>query len=254
MFQSLLDRRAANRAYKQAIDNYLSVLFRGFPEGLLPSLRQRVGDAGLVRQGHAAGTDARACSVQVAILLIREILDPLSSQERQDVARAFLRNDAGNPTYKGFKYMLRVVEHLHVPPALVTYLNTEVAGHLRGMSQKAIFNAWVDAQIGGVMDRLRARCLAEADSSQTSERETTRHAMKRDGLPLASSRTKDAGIVRRCVTYCTNPSPGDNPSACNSDIESERHDHRARPHAFPRRSVPLLQTDVHSCCSENESV
>lgn len=163
MFQALLEKRAANRAYRKTVDDCLAVLFCGFPEGLLPSLRQRAGDAGLVRRGQAGGTSARVCALQVAILLIREILDPLSNQERQDLSRAFLRNDTGNPTYKGFKWMFRVVEHLEVPPALVTYLNTEVAGHLRGMSQKAIFNAWVDAQIGGVMGRMRERCLADAE-------------------------------------------------------------------------------------------
>jgi hypothetical protein len=66
-------------------------------------------------------------------------------------------------TYKGFKYMFQVVEQFHVPPALASYLNTEIAGQLRGMSQKAIFNSWVEAQIGGVIDRLRERCLEEAD-------------------------------------------------------------------------------------------
>ena len=59
--------------------------------------------------------------------------------------------------------MFRVVEQLNVAPALVSYLNTEVAGQLRGMSQKAIFNSWVEAQIGGVMGQLRERCLAEAE-------------------------------------------------------------------------------------------
>ncbi len=59
--------------------------------------------------------------------------------------------------------MFRVVEQLKVSPALVAYLNTEVAGQLHGMSQEAIFNAWVEAQIGGVMDQLRERCLEEAE-------------------------------------------------------------------------------------------
>jgi hypothetical protein len=31
------------------------------------------------------------------------------------------------------------------------------------MSQQAIFNSWVEAQIGGVIDRLREQCLAEAE-------------------------------------------------------------------------------------------
>ena len=116
-----------------------------------------------MRRGEAEGTDVRACAVQVAILLIRKIIGPLSQQERQDLMQAFLEDDAGNPTYKGFKYMFRVVERLNVSPALIAYLNTEVAGQLRGMSQEAIFNAWVEAQIGGVMGQLRERCLEEAE-------------------------------------------------------------------------------------------
>jgi hypothetical protein len=99
----------------------------------------------------------------VTVLLVRRIIGRLSKQERQDLALAFLKNDASNPTYKGFKYMFLVLEQLDVSPALVSYLNSEVAGQLRGMSQQAIFNSWVEAQIGGVIDRLREQCLAEAE-------------------------------------------------------------------------------------------
>jgi len=163
MFQALLKKRATNRAYKRTVDDCLRVLFCGFPNGLLPSLKQPVGSSGLVRRGQAEGTDARACSVQVAVLLIRKIIGPLSKQERQELAQAFLQNDASNPTYKGFKYMFEVVEQLNVSPALVSYLNTEVAGQLRGMSQEAIFNSWVEAQIGGVIGQLRERSREEAE-------------------------------------------------------------------------------------------
>jgi hypothetical protein len=100
--------------------------------------------------------------VQVAILFIREIIGQLSKQDRLELAQAFVRNDASNPTYKGFKYMFQLVEQLQVSPALVSYFNTEVAGQLHGMSQTQIFNSWVEAQIGGVIGRLRVRCLQEA--------------------------------------------------------------------------------------------
>jgi hypothetical protein len=107
MFQALHTKRATKRSYKRTVDDYLAILFCGFPNSLLPSLRQRVGDSSLVRRGHAEGTDARVCSVQVAILLIRKIIGRLSKQDRQELAQAFLQNDASNPTYKGFKYMFR---------------------------------------------------------------------------------------------------------------------------------------------------
>jgi hypothetical protein len=162
MFQALLKKRATNRAYKRAVDDCLSVLFGGFP-ALLPTLRRHVDIWGLVRRGQAEGTDVRACSVQVVVLLIRKIIGPLSKHERQELARAFLQNDASNPTYNGFKYMLQAVEQLNVAPALVSYVNTEVAGQLRGMSQEAIFNSWVEAQIGGVMGQLRERSREEAE-------------------------------------------------------------------------------------------
>jgi hypothetical protein len=162
MFQALLEKRATNRAYKRTVDDCVAILFRGFANGLPPSLMQRVDNSRLVRRGRAEGTDARTCSVQVAVLMIRKILSAMGKQERQELARAFLLNDASNPTYKGFKYMFRVVERLDVSPALVSYLNTEIAGQLHGMSQQAIFNSWVEAQIGGVIGALRQRCLEEA--------------------------------------------------------------------------------------------
>ena len=168
MLQALLNKRAIhrarNRAYKKAVDDCLTVLFCGFPHGLLPLAKAASwAISGLVRRGQAEGTGARSCSAQVAVLLIRRIVGRLNQRERQELALAFLRNDASNPTYKGFKYMFLVLEQLDVSPALVSYLNSEVAGQLRGMSQQAIFNSWVEAQIGGVMDRLREQCLEEAE-------------------------------------------------------------------------------------------
>jgi hypothetical protein len=72
MFQALLKKRATQRAYKKTVDGCLAVLFCGFPPGLLPSLRRQADIAPLVRQGQAEGTNARACSVQVAVLLSRK--------------------------------------------------------------------------------------------------------------------------------------------------------------------------------------
>src|SRR5262245_37574587 len=96
MFQALLAKRAINRSYKRTVDGCLTVLFCGFPDGLLPSLRQRLGESSLVRRGQAEGTDARVCCVQVAILW--EIIGQLSKQDRLELAQAFVRNDASNPT------------------------------------------------------------------------------------------------------------------------------------------------------------
>lgn len=165
MFQALIEKRAHHRAYhhayQKAVDDCLASLFRGFPDWL-PSRRQSVGYS-LVRRGETDGTDPRICAVQVAVLLIRRLIGPLSEQDRQDLARAFLRNDASNPTYKGLKSMLCAVERLEISPALVSYLNTEVAGQLRGMSQEAIYSSWVEGQIGGVMGRMKQPGLEEAE-------------------------------------------------------------------------------------------
>ena len=163
MLQAFLNRRAASRAYQSAVEDCLSVLFCGFPDGLLPFVKHRIHVSDLVRRGRVEGTDARVCSVQVAIPLIRKIIGRLSEQERQTVAQAFLRNDASNTIYKGFIQMFQVVQQLNVSPALVSYLTTEVAGHLRGMTQEAIFNSWVEAQIGGVMGQLREQSREEAE-------------------------------------------------------------------------------------------
>jgi hypothetical protein len=54
MFQALLEKRAHHRAYhyayQKAVDDSLAVLFLGFPDGVLPALRQRAGIGGLVRR------------------------------------------------------------------------------------------------------------------------------------------------------------------------------------------------------------
>ena len=78
MFHAFLNKLAANQAYKRAVDDCLTVLFCGFPDGLLPSVKHQVDVSGLARRGQVGGTDARACSVQAVILLIRKIIGRLS--------------------------------------------------------------------------------------------------------------------------------------------------------------------------------
>ena len=39
IFQALLNKRDAKRAYKRAVDDRLAVMFCGFPDGLLPSVK-----------------------------------------------------------------------------------------------------------------------------------------------------------------------------------------------------------------------
>ena len=102
MLQSLRKKRATNRAYKSVVDDCLAVLFCGFSKGMPPSLRQRLDNSILVRRGQAEGTDARPCSVQAPVLVIRKIIGSLSQQERPQLTQAFLRKDASNPTNKGF--------------------------------------------------------------------------------------------------------------------------------------------------------
>jgi hypothetical protein len=87
----------------------------------------------------------------------------MSTQERQELGQAFLQRDTSNATYKGFNEMFHVVQHLNVSPALISYLTTEVAGQLRGMSQEAIFNSWIEAQVDGVIGQLRERSREETE-------------------------------------------------------------------------------------------
>lgn len=42
IFQGLRDKQVANRAYKRAVNECLAVLFCGFPDGLLPLVKDRV--------------------------------------------------------------------------------------------------------------------------------------------------------------------------------------------------------------------
>jgi hypothetical protein len=164
VFQALFDKRTANRAYKRAVDECLEVLLCGFPDGLLrPLVMDLLAVSSLVRQGRAAGTDVCDCSVQVVILLTRKMIGRMSTQERQELGQAFLQRDTSNATYKGFNEMFHVVQHLNVSPALISYLTTEVAGQLRGMSQEAIFNSWIEAQVDGVIGQLRERSREETE-------------------------------------------------------------------------------------------
>jgi hypothetical protein len=50
MFQALLTKRAINRSYKRTVDDCLTVLFCGFPRGLLPSRRFESNPAGIGRR------------------------------------------------------------------------------------------------------------------------------------------------------------------------------------------------------------
>jgi hypothetical protein len=163
--QALNAKRAAHRAYKSAVDDCITVLLSGFPDGL-SSAKHQLRISSIVRRSQVERTQVRACAVQVTILLLRKMIGRLSKAERQAVAEAFLRNDVTNLTYKGLNRMFQVVQRLNVSPALVSYLTAEVAGQLRGISQHAIFSSWVDTQVGGAIGKLRKHCIDEAKSNR----------------------------------------------------------------------------------------
>jgi hypothetical protein len=167
-FQAFLNELANDREYKQTFDNSLTAMFGGFPGDLLPSLKRGVDLDSMMRSLRADGNTARESAVHAATNLISALIAPLSDTERQVAIEALERHDdPNNPVYKGFHYMLQVVEQLGAKPALLSRLSYEMVGQLRGMSQAAIQAWWIEAEVPKLVDEV---VKGEASAQEIAER------------------------------------------------------------------------------------
>jgi hypothetical protein len=161
-FQALLNELATNREelatdreYKRTFDHSLTVLFGGFPGDPLPSVKRDVDLESMMRSLRADGNTARESAVCAATNLISALVTPLSDAERHAAIKALEQHDdPNNSVYKGFHYMLQVVEQIEVKPALLSRLSYEMVGQLRGLSREAIQSWWIEAEVPKLIDEI----------------------------------------------------------------------------------------------------
>jgi hypothetical protein len=168
-FHAFLSEVTNERAYKRTFDHSLTALFGGFPGDLIPSLKRDVDLDDLMRSLRADGNTARESAVYAATALISALIAPLSDTERQAAIEALERHDDQNSVYRGFHYMLHVVEQLGVKPALLSRISYEMVGLLHGVSREAIQAWWTEAEVPRLIDGdgvgagdCRALCSEEA--------------------------------------------------------------------------------------------
>lgn len=167
-FQAFLNELTNDRKYRQTFDQSLTAMFGGFPGDLLPSLKRDVDLDRMMRSLGADGNTARESAVYAATNLIGALIAPLSDTERQAAIKALERHDdPNNPVYKGFHYMLQVVEQLGAKPALLSRLSYEMVGQLRGLSRAAIQAWWLEAEVSKLVDEIVKR---EASAQKIAER------------------------------------------------------------------------------------
>src|SRR5262245_18929833 len=140
MFE-FLRQRADYREYRQTVNDCLTVLFCGFPGGLLHSLTQGMDLEGLVRDAHVKKEDPKECSIYATTILLGKLVEPMSVQEREDAYEAFKEQDGNHPLYKGINYMLQVAEQFRVNDQLLALLSYEILGQLRGLTRDEI-DSW----------------------------------------------------------------------------------------------------------------
>jgi hypothetical protein len=101
----------------------------------------------MMRSLRAAATQpAKVPSMQPPTSSACSLLLSAIRRERHD--------DPDNPVYKGFHYMLQVVEQLCVKPALLSRISYEMVGGLRGMSPKSIQAWWSEAEVSKLLDEI----------------------------------------------------------------------------------------------------
>jgi hypothetical protein len=146
-FSAFLNEVANEREYKQTFDRSLTNLFDGFPGDLLAALQRDVDLDDMMRSLRDNGNMARESAVHAATALISALVARLSEAERQAAIEALERPDDQNSIYRGFHYMLHVVEQLGVKPALLSRLSYEIVGQLRGVPTEVIQAWWTEVEV-----------------------------------------------------------------------------------------------------------
>jgi hypothetical protein len=176
----------------------LTLLFAGFPDDLLPSLRRANNLDGTLRLLGADGNTTRESAVYAAITLVGAVVANLTDTERQAAIEALARHDdPNNPVSKGFRYMLHVVEQLGAKPALLSRMSYEIVGHLHGICLEAIQAWWTETEVPRLVDDvLQAEASAQVIAQRFAPRtpHTTAHHLVIDQLKRLGGKAQFAPI------------------------------------------------------------
>jgi hypothetical protein len=153
-FRTFLTELNTDREYQQSFDRSLALLFGGFPDDLLPSLKRRVDLDDAMQRLRAKGNTAHESAVHSATELISVFTATLSDIEKQEALEAFERHDDLHAVYRGFRYMLQAVEQLGAKSALLSRISYEIIGELWGMSPQAIQAWWSEAEVPKLLEEI----------------------------------------------------------------------------------------------------
>jgi hypothetical protein len=173
-FRTFLIELNTDREYQQTFDRSLALLFGGFPDDLLPSLKRILNLDHVLQRLRGDGNTAKESAVYAATELISVFTATLSDTEKQAALKALERHDDfNNAVYNGFRYMLQAVEQLGAKPALLSRISYEMVGGLWGMSPQAIQAWWSEAEVPKLLDEIvreeaSARKIAQRFAPRTS--------------------------------------------------------------------------------------
>jgi hypothetical protein len=154
-FRTFLTELNADREYQQTFDRSLALLFGGFPDDLLFSLKRTLNLDHVLQKLRGDGNPAQQSAVYAATELISVFTATLGDTEKQAALKALERHDdLNNEVYNGFRYMLQAVEQLGAKPALLSRISYEMVGGLWGMSPQAIQAWWSEAEVPKLLEEI----------------------------------------------------------------------------------------------------
>lgn len=149
-----LKNLSTRKKYQQSVDDWISVLFCGFPEFNISYLKEKIDYAGLIQHGLNKGEKAAEVGLAAALLLFQKALADLSESERITALDAVIGNDGNNQIAIGLNFYSQITSQMvgkgDILPMTERLYQKQMLGVLRGCSPEELTSAWANEELKNV--------------------------------------------------------------------------------------------------------
>ena len=137
---------AARKKYQQSVDDWLTVLFCGFPELNLTYLKGKMDYAGLIQHGFTNGDKPGEIGLAASLQLFQKMIIDVSDSDRLAAFDNANSNVWSDPISNGVNYFAQITAQMvrngEIKPATERLYLLQIMGALRGASTADITTTW----------------------------------------------------------------------------------------------------------------
>jgi len=150
-------RTSDRKKYKQSVDDWVTLLFCGFPDLDLFRIKKKINYEGLVEHGFTGGDKPGEIGLGAALLLFQKFLIDIPMEQRLAAFDEITSNKWESPISIGINYFSQITAQMiqkgEIRPAEERLYLLQMVGALRGASVGELTSAWGTDELNRIIKR-----------------------------------------------------------------------------------------------------